>query len=342
MAEENRGSLFSKMVKVMEEVGYVPKTGKNREQGYSFASDEEIMGRVQAAFVHQGLAFFSSCEGVEREEAYTTRAGNTMYLFTVKMVYTFADPDTGDYFVVRGVGQGTDPGDKGIYKAITGATKYALLKSLLIPTGDDPEKDNGYSENNREKTENGNKKAQSGQKNAPSGQKTSQSGTAHKSKRAEVLNAIWKKYVDYFEGDEVKAKKEIVSQIGNKPQKEWEQEDLKLLKTHVDGLNRGEEDATWNELEMPSQKEAEEYFSGTGEEEEKKGPMSTQAQQKYIHVLADKLDLSDSDLLDTYFFLTGTDIESSKDLTKSQAHDIIDNLTNDCKEKGIELNVKNK
>ena len=30
-------------------------------------------------------------------------------------------------------------GDKGIYKAITGANKYALLKTFLLETGDDPE-----------------------------------------------------------------------------------------------------------------------------------------------------------------------------------------------------------
>src|SRR5574340_328981 len=39
------------------------------------------------------------------------------------------------------IGEGQDRGDKATYKAMTGATKYALLKLFLIPTGDDPEKD---------------------------------------------------------------------------------------------------------------------------------------------------------------------------------------------------------
>ena len=34
-------------------------------------------------------------------------------------------------------------GDKGIYKAITGANKYALLKLLQLATGDDPEDEIG-------------------------------------------------------------------------------------------------------------------------------------------------------------------------------------------------------
>jgi hypothetical protein len=43
--------------------------------------------------------------------------------------------------VVPSLGAGTDSGDKAPYKAMTGASKYAELLSFLIPTGDDPEKD---------------------------------------------------------------------------------------------------------------------------------------------------------------------------------------------------------
>jgi hypothetical protein len=39
------------------------------------------------------------------------------------------------------VGEGQDAGDKAVYKAMTGALKYCLLKTFLIPTGDDPERD---------------------------------------------------------------------------------------------------------------------------------------------------------------------------------------------------------
>jgi hypothetical protein len=38
-------------------------------------------------------------------------------------------------------GSGSDTGDKGLYKAITGGIKYVLNTNFLIPTGDDPEKD---------------------------------------------------------------------------------------------------------------------------------------------------------------------------------------------------------
>ena len=43
-------------------------------------------------------------------------------------------------------------GDKGVYKAITGAVKYIFMKNFLIPTGDDPEKDNNKSEPEKKET----------------------------------------------------------------------------------------------------------------------------------------------------------------------------------------------
>lgn len=43
-------------------------------------------------------------------------------------------------------GYGDDAGDKGIYKALTGAVKYALMKQFLVSTGDDPEGDTSTDE----------------------------------------------------------------------------------------------------------------------------------------------------------------------------------------------------
>jgi hypothetical protein len=49
------------------------------------------------------------------------------------------DGVTGETLDYPWMGWGVDPGDKGGYKAITGAEKYFLMKTFLIPTGDDPE-----------------------------------------------------------------------------------------------------------------------------------------------------------------------------------------------------------
>src|SRR5699024_6730814 len=52
---------------------------------------------------------------------------------------------------------GQDAGDKAVYKAITGATKYALMKVFMIPTGDDPEQD--YEADERNNTQQSNQQA---------------------------------------------------------------------------------------------------------------------------------------------------------------------------------------
>ena len=60
-------------------------------------------------------------------------------LTRVVMTYTFMDVNSAEELTVKMPGEGRDPGDKGPYKAMTGALKYALLQSFLIATGDDPE-----------------------------------------------------------------------------------------------------------------------------------------------------------------------------------------------------------
>jgi hypothetical protein len=51
------------------------------------------------------------------------------------------DSDSGEVFAVQAVGTGKDNADKGAYKAYTGASKYVLMKTFLLATGDDPEDD---------------------------------------------------------------------------------------------------------------------------------------------------------------------------------------------------------
>ena len=72
---------------------------------------------------------------------HTNQKGNTEYIATVKVKFTFIDGDSGEELSIHSVGEGQDAGDKAVYKAITGAQKYALMKAFMIPTGDDPEQD---------------------------------------------------------------------------------------------------------------------------------------------------------------------------------------------------------
>src|SRR5699024_1473369 len=83
--------------------------------------------------------------------------GNKEYIATVKMKFTFIDGETGEEISIHSIGEGQDAGDKAVYKAITGATKYALMKVFMIPTGDDPEQD--YEADERNNTQQSNQQA---------------------------------------------------------------------------------------------------------------------------------------------------------------------------------------
>lgn len=120
---------------VMSEVTYVQKGGEVSfgKTKYSYMSEADLLEVVRPVMVKYGLVILPSCDEV-------TKTGN---MTTVKMTYTIAHRSGAVWpFKMSMWGQGVDSGDKGIYKAITGANKYYIYKLFNLPTGDDPESGN--------------------------------------------------------------------------------------------------------------------------------------------------------------------------------------------------------
>lgn len=59
----------------------------------------------------------------------------------ITMEIKLTDIETGFSESSLSLGEGTDKGDKAIYKAMTGALKYFFANNFIVATGDDPEKD---------------------------------------------------------------------------------------------------------------------------------------------------------------------------------------------------------
>lgn len=59
----------------------------------------------------------------------------------ITLEFTLIDTETGFFETSKVSGEGADKGDKGGYKAYTGALKYYLANTFMVATGDDPEKD---------------------------------------------------------------------------------------------------------------------------------------------------------------------------------------------------------
>jgi hypothetical protein len=124
---------------VMSKVSYVQKSGKNAFHGYKYAGEADLLEKLRPAMLEVGLMLIPSITDVSPIDDH----GVT----TVRMQYTLVHKD-GDIWPhhICAAGQGGDRnkngvGDKGLYKAITGANKYLLFKLFQIETGDDPESD---------------------------------------------------------------------------------------------------------------------------------------------------------------------------------------------------------
>jgi hypothetical protein len=139
--------LVKKLTEVMDQVKYIQKKGFNKFHKYSYATESDVSERVREELAKRVVMMIPNVvESTVRE--HKNRSNNIEYIVKVRMEFKFIDGETGEELVFHSEGEGQDAGDKGIYKAITGAQKYALMKAFMIPTGDDPEADSGVDERN--------------------------------------------------------------------------------------------------------------------------------------------------------------------------------------------------
>lgn len=133
MSDEKAKTLFGKLAEVMGAVNRVAKHGRNDFHKYDYATEADIVEAVRGELSARKVVLIPSI-------AEWTQNGT---LTALSVDFTFIDGESGESHTSRWLGMGDDKGDKGAYKAMTGATKYFLLKTFLIPTGDDPEGDTG-------------------------------------------------------------------------------------------------------------------------------------------------------------------------------------------------------
>jgi hypothetical protein len=136
MSENNVGELAKKIAQVIARVKRVPTNGRNNFQGYDYATEGDLVDEIRRHLSELNVCVFPSVESHQSEQI-----GKAGFLSTVEMAMTLVDGDSGQSMTTRWIGQGQDKGDKGYYKAYTGAMKYFLMKTFLISTGDDPELD---------------------------------------------------------------------------------------------------------------------------------------------------------------------------------------------------------
>lgn len=129
-------SIHSKLSAILKAVGYIEKTGTNASQGYKYVQAAAVADKIRNEFAERGLTMIP--ENIEVTESGLTPSGKQA-LITLRITWKISDSESGESVTFQSVGSGSDSTDKAVYKAMTGALKYALLLGFLIPTGDDPE-----------------------------------------------------------------------------------------------------------------------------------------------------------------------------------------------------------
>ena len=131
-------TLVKKLCEVMAAVKRIPKNGFNKFHHYHYAMEADVLDVVRDELSKRHVLMVPVVVE-ERTADRTTKSGGLETIGTLKVNYIFHDGESGETLTAVTIGQGQDAGDKSFYKALTGATKYALMKTFLIPTGDDPE-----------------------------------------------------------------------------------------------------------------------------------------------------------------------------------------------------------
>lgn len=130
--------LVARLIQAMGEIQLIPKRGQNQFSNYSYATAEDIIQAVRGPLAKHGLLVYSTLKERLSEEIKTAQ-GKGAWRERIVLQFVVTDGENSLSFDVPGEGQ--DTGDKAIYKALTGSTKYALRSLLQLPIGDDPEAD---------------------------------------------------------------------------------------------------------------------------------------------------------------------------------------------------------
>jgi len=137
---ETIAMLAPALVKAQSEMKAAQKTGDNKFDRYKYSKLEDFFDAAKPVLAKHGLAIVLSTPSVTALPERATKAGGAEHACQVQVTATLIHV-SGEWIETIGHGEGQDRADKSIYKAITGAKKYAIAGLLAIPTTDDPEAD---------------------------------------------------------------------------------------------------------------------------------------------------------------------------------------------------------
>ena len=137
-------NIYQRINAVMKKVQYVQKDKQISGGGanYKAVTHDQVISVARAALVEAGVVIFpSQLEGgfLQMRDVNATPTPIKMGLYSGKYEVNFVGIDEGDKLTVVVEAHANDNGDKAPGKALTYATKAAILKVLCLETGENEE-----------------------------------------------------------------------------------------------------------------------------------------------------------------------------------------------------------
>ena len=128
--------IAKKILNVMEKIGPIVKDKVNEEKGFEYASLANILDKSRSAMIDEKIIM------IPLKVEQIVQKGNDI---VISMIYRFFDTEPNkngenEFIDVNIAGEGMDKEGWAVYKALSGAYKYAMTQTFAIPTFDDAEK----------------------------------------------------------------------------------------------------------------------------------------------------------------------------------------------------------
>ena len=120
-------TLYANMAKVMGVLKTIPKNGRNKQQGYDFVTDSDLLDAIRPALAKHNVALVADMIEVAAGERPTR----------VLMRFRLCCGETGAVVESQWWGQSNMPGDKALTAAAVLAQKYFLKATFAVSTGDE-------------------------------------------------------------------------------------------------------------------------------------------------------------------------------------------------------------
>ena len=130
--------IVEKILNVMAKIGPIMKDKTNQEKGFDYASLANIVMKAREAMIEEKIIL------IPYKIEQIVQKGNDV---TISMIYRFYDAEPNkdgknEVLDINVAGEGCDKDGWAVYKALSGAYKYAITQTFAIPTVDDAEKGN--------------------------------------------------------------------------------------------------------------------------------------------------------------------------------------------------------